>query len=137
VRYLLFADEAPLDGAVTGSSSFTSDFAARGPRDRRGRSLRDFDLKTRLFKHPLSYLIYTEAFDSLPGEARTYIYSRLHDVLTAKAGSDEFWSLSDVDRRAIFEILIDTKPDLPANWKTEVTQQVDRGQTGVRPQRRK
>ena len=134
VRYLLFADEAPLEGAVTGSSSFTSDFAARGPRDRHGRSLREFDLKTRLFKYPLSYLIYTEAFDALPAEARSYIYGRLHDILTANASSDEFWTLSDADRRAIFEILIETKQDLPANWKTEVTRQADWGQTGVRPQ---
>src|SRR4029077_18594697 len=44
VRYMLFADEAPLKGPLEGVSSFTRSFAERGPRDRRGRSLRDFDL---------------------------------------------------------------------------------------------
>ncbi len=34
VTYMLFADEAPLKGPVTGVSTFTKTFAARGPRDR-------------------------------------------------------------------------------------------------------
>ncbi len=118
MRYLLFADEAPLQDVVRGTSGFAEEFAARGPRDRQGRSLRDFDLRTRLFKYPLSYLIYTEAFDALPDPAKRYVYQRLHDVLTADAGSDEFWQLDTPTRRAIFEILIDTKQGVPDNWKT-------------------
>ena len=66
VRYLLFADEAPLDEPVAGTSGFAREFAAKGPRDRAGRSLRDFDLRKRMFKYPCSYLIYSEAFDALP-----------------------------------------------------------------------
>ncbi len=46
VRYLLFANEAPLAGAVHGASGFTEEFTAKGPRDGKGRSLREFDLKT-------------------------------------------------------------------------------------------
>ena len=41
VDYLLFVDEAPLPGPISGTSSFAADFAARGPRDAQGRSLRD------------------------------------------------------------------------------------------------
>src|SRR5262249_5722236 len=48
VAYILFIDEAPLRDPVAGSSTFASTFSARGPRDRLGRSLRDFELKTRL-----------------------------------------------------------------------------------------
>jgi hypothetical protein len=44
---------------VKGVSSFAEEFAAAGPRDGQGRSLRDFDLQRRLFKHPCSYLIYS------------------------------------------------------------------------------
>src|SRR4029077_2848016 len=39
VEYLLFIDEAPLGGKVEGSSGFAEKFTARGPRDRKGRSL--------------------------------------------------------------------------------------------------
>jgi hypothetical protein len=57
VRYILFADEAPLEGPVAGTTDFAKDFAAIGPRDAEGRSLRDFDLTRRMFKYPCSYLI--------------------------------------------------------------------------------
>ena len=66
VRYLLFANEAPLEDRVEGASGYAEEFAAKGPRDARGRSLRDFDLRTRIFKYPCSYLIYSEAFDAIP-----------------------------------------------------------------------
>lgn len=121
VRYLLFADEAPLAGQVRGTSGFTEQFQAQGPRDRHGRSLRDFDLKTRLFRHPLSYLVYTEAFDALPEPAKGYVYARLFDVLTGSPDRDEFWWLSREDRRATFDILLDTKKGLPVSWKTQAT----------------
>src|SRR5580692_4636092 len=47
LAYLLFANEAPLADPVKGASGYTEEFAARGPRDPKGRSLRDFDLRTR------------------------------------------------------------------------------------------
>jgi hypothetical protein len=77
VRYLLFTDEAPLTDPVKGDSGFAEEFAARGPRDSKGRSLRDFDLHTRLFKYPCSYLIYSADFDVLPSPAKEYVYRRL------------------------------------------------------------
>lgn len=117
VRYLLFANEAPLNGPIAGASGFAEEFAARGPRDPRGRSLRDFDLHTRIFRYPCSYLIYSEAFDAIPEPAKTYIYRRLFDVLSGREQSPEFASLTNEDRRAILEILVATKPGLPAEWK--------------------
>jgi hypothetical protein len=116
VQYLLFANETPLDDQVKGDSGFTEEFAARGPRDSKGRSLRDFDLRTRIFKYPCSYLIYNEAFDSLPAQAREYVYHRLFEVLTGRDQSPAFARLSGDTRRAIFEILLATKPGLPAEW---------------------
>jgi hypothetical protein len=117
VRYLLFTNEAPLDGPVAGVSDFAEEFTARGPRDSHGRSLRDFDLHTRIFKYPCSYLIYSEAFDSIPEPAKEYIYRRLFEVLSGREQSPEFASLSNEDRRAILEILVATKPGLPDEWK--------------------
>jgi hypothetical protein len=116
VRYLLFANEAPLESPVKGDSTFTQEFAARGPRDPQGRSLRDFDLHTRIFKYPCSYLIYSEAFDALPEPAKGYVYHRLLEVLTGREQSPDFAKLTGEDRRAILEILLATKPGLPDEW---------------------
>jgi hypothetical protein len=116
LRYLLFANEAALESPVKGDSTFTQEFAARGPRDSQGRSLRDFDLRTRIFKYPCSYLIYAEAFDALPEPAKGYVYHRLLEVLTGREQSPDFAKLTGEDRRAILEILLATKPGLPDEW---------------------
>ncbi|HTA44655.1 MAG TPA: hypothetical protein VK789_19540 [Bryobacteraceae bacterium] len=116
VTYMLFADEAPLTDPVKGVSTFTETFPKRGPRDMQGRSLRDFDLKTRMFRYPLSYMIYSELFDSMPDIARQRVYQRIYDVLTGKETSPKFARLSPDDRRAILEIVRDTKTNLPEYW---------------------
>jgi hypothetical protein len=102
VRYMLFTDEALFREPIEGVSSFTKTFPSRGPRDSQGRSLRDFDLKTRLFRYPLSYMIYSRAFDALPGPIRTEIYRRLRDRLTGQPD--------------ILAIVRETKKDLPDFW---------------------
>jgi hypothetical protein len=116
VKYLLFSGEAELTDTIKGTSGFAEEFAKRGPRDRRGRSLRDFDLQTRLFKYPCSYLIYSESFDALPNEVRDYVLGRVHDILSGKDTSKEFAHLTASDRTAILEILRATKPNLPKDW---------------------
>ncbi len=118
VAYMLFADEAPLGDPVEGVSAFTRTFTERGPRDHKGRSLREFDLRTRLFRYPLSYMVYDAAFDALPGPMLDQVYRRLFDVLTEKDDEPRtFARLTRADRRAIFEILKDTKSNLPAYWR--------------------
>ena len=67
--YLLFVDEAPLAAPVRGVSEFAKSFSGSGPRDRKGRSLRELDLQTRLFKYRCSYMIYSPAFDALAGRS--------------------------------------------------------------------
>jgi hypothetical protein len=116
VQYMLFIGEAKLLGRVTGTTSFADDFAARGPVDSKGRSLRQFDLETRLFKYPLSFLIYTESFDALPTEARNRIYRRLYDILTGAEISAPYNTLAAADRTAVLEILRETKKGLPEYW---------------------
>ncbi len=117
VKYMLFADEAQLKAPVKGATTFTQTFAAKGPRDKQGRSLRDFDLQTRLFKYPLSYMVYNKAFDALPKVALDRIYQRLFDVLTGKDTSATFAKVSAEDRSAVLDILRETKPNLPPYWK--------------------
>jgi hypothetical protein len=117
VAYMLFVDEVPLKEPVHGVSTFTQTFPQRGPRDRQGRSLRDFDLQTRLFRYPLSYMIYSNAFDALPDVLRERIYRRLYDILIGKEQSPRFAKFTKDDRAAVLEILRDTKPGLPSYWR--------------------
>ena len=116
--YMLFADEARMRYPVSGVSTFTKTFPERGPRDGQGRSLRDFDLQTRIFRYPMSYFIYSEAFDNLPAVARDALYRRIYDVLSGKETDKRYAKLSAEDRTAILEILRDTKPALPAYYMT-------------------
>jgi len=69
-----------------------------------------------MFRYPCSYLIYSDAFDNLPELARNRIYQRLWEVLTDRDKSPAFAHLSPKDRKAIFEILIETKRGLPEHW---------------------
>jgi len=117
VDYLLFIDEAPLPGPVHGTSGFAEKFAARGPFDRRGRSLRQLDLGTRLLRYPCSYMIYSQAFDSLPEQARSAIYQRLWEILSGTEKGKRYARLSLIDRQAIVEILRETKPGLPGYFQ--------------------
>ena len=117
LKYMLFADEEPLRAPVKGVSTFTETFPQRGPRDPQGRSLRDFDLKTRLFRYPLSYMIYSAAFDGMPEKVRDRVSLRLYEILTGKDTSKTFADLSPETRAAILEIVRATKPNLPDSWR--------------------
>ena len=121
VQYMLFRDEARLTDRIEGTSSFAADFAARGPRDSKGRSLRDLDLKTRLFRYPCSYLIYSRAFDSLPAEVKDHVYQRLWDILNGRRTEQGRPSLAAEDRQAILEILRETKPTCPTTGRRRLT----------------
>jgi len=68
--YLLFRNEAPLKEPVAGVSSFSRTFPLRGP-------LREFDLRTRLFRYPLSYMIFSPAVEALPDAIRARLCRRI------------------------------------------------------------
>jgi hypothetical protein len=114
VSYMLFENEAKMYSPMAGVSSFTETFPVRGPRDKKGRSLRDFDLQTRLFRYPLSYMIYDAAFDALPETAKDQVYRKLFAALT---DAGKMPRLSAADRQAILEIVRDTKPNPPSYWQ--------------------
>jgi hypothetical protein len=118
VRAMLFVKEAALSGPVKGTSAFAEEFAKKGPGDSKGRSLREFDLERRLFKYPLSYLIYSESFDALPPSVTDYVYGRLQEILGGDDAGPDFSHLSSADRDAILEILEDTKPAFGSRSRT-------------------
>ncbi len=117
IAYMLYVNEIELEDPVKGTSGFAEMFSKRGPTDNQGRSLREFDLDSRMFKYPLSFLIYSPQFDGLPDPMKEYVYKRLWDILTAVIDTDEYLHLTNAKSRAIREILIETKPGLPAYWK--------------------
>lgn len=118
VDYMLFVDEAPLPSPVRGSSSFSTDFPAKGPRDNKGRSLRDLDLTRRLLRYPCSYMIYTPAFDALEPPVKAVVYDRMWRILSGVEKDPDYAKLTPADRRAIIDILRETKKDLPAYFRS-------------------
>jgi hypothetical protein len=111
-KYMTFQDEAKMLDTVKGSSTFQQTFPQRGPRDPQGRSLRDYDLQTRLFKYPLSYMIYSDVFDALPAETKDRLYAKVLEKIKPDA------------RKDILEIVTATKPNVPAAWKTAAAEPV-------------
>ena len=118
VDYLLFVDEVRLTGGIRSLSGFVETFAAEGPRDAKGRSLHELDLNRRLMRYPCSYLIYSAAFDTLPAVAKDAIYTRMWQILSGQEKDRRYTAvLSLADRRAIVEILRETKKSLPAYFQ--------------------
>lgn len=114
VRGMLFVWEENLGGPIAGTTSFAADFAKAGPRDRHGRSLRELDLNKRLLRYPFSYLVYSEQFEGLQASAKEQFFRRVRDILTGQDTNKDFSHLSEGDRKAIWEILRDTKAQFAA-----------------------
>ena len=114
--YLLFVGEAAAGGAADRARR-----ASRRPRGagrrRTGRADRSaqLDLTTRLMRYPCSYMIYSEAFDGLPAAVKQAVYARMLDVLSSPDLRVSDARVSAADRRAVLEILRETKPDFPGH----------------------
>jgi hypothetical protein len=80
-EHLLFVKEHRLEHPIRGTSSFADEFSARGVTEDQGLSLRQFNLKTRLFEHSCSYTIDSSLFRGLPQEVRLYLGQRIPEVL--------------------------------------------------------
>lgn len=113
VEHLLFSEEAELpSGGISGRGEFEKVFLKNKKCDTKNRSLKDFDLKNRLFRYPCSYMIYSEAFEHLPDLLKAEIGRQLSRVLAASTPEKKFEHLTSEDRQAIREILMATKPEL-------------------------
>ena len=112
VDYMLFVGEAPIDH-VRGTSGFAERFSAQGPRDSKGRSLRELDLQQRLMRYPCSYVVYSAAFDALPQSAREMVLRRMKSILSGQERAPRYAHLVPA-RQAVLEILRETKKNLPS-----------------------
>jgi hypothetical protein len=111
---LLFQDEAALpDGGIEGDEAFQTAFAKGAPSSADGRTLKDFQLLTRLFKHRCSYMIHSLTFESLTPPLKQTVLRRLKEVLQGQEISGRYSYLSASERGHIERILKDTKV---ANW---------------------
>ena len=114
---LLCRDDATWPaGGIQGDGVFAPAYAKSRKSDAKGRSLRDLDLQTRLFRYRCSPLIYSESFATLPKELHDIILLRLSSGLRAFPPSPSFGHLPDDERAAIHEILSATLPNLPVGW---------------------
>lgn len=106
VRYILFADEPnlPADG-LRGDDTFKQDFQAAGKADGELAALREFDLKTRMFKYRCSYMIGSSVFTGLPDEMKRRIFVRLRKALSTDAPDALYDYLSEEEKCVIRELL--------------------------------
>ena len=97
--YMLFVDEAKIPApGIEGSSGFAEKFSARG-------KLYELDLETRLQKYPLSYMIYSPAFKSLPEAPRNLVMGKINRVLSGEISDAKYAHLTPQLRKEIREIL--------------------------------
>lgn len=115
VDALVFVEEYQLPAPVTGTSGFTDAFPQTGLRDSQGRSLRDLDLQTKLFRYPCSYLLETPHFDALPEEVKQRVAVRLNEILSKQSPDPRYAHISAEDGAAALEILKELKPELFAS----------------------
>jgi hypothetical protein len=99
---------------LTPRPGFAQRLESRTPKDRQGRSLGQLDLVNRLMRYPCSSMVYSEAFDGLAPAVKKAVYGRMIDLLSGTDGHVQYARISADDRRAVLEILRDTKPDFPA-----------------------
>ena len=107
--YLLFADEAPLPAAVVAApSAFAAQFAARGPFDRQGRTLRELQVSGRLMRYPLSYMIYSPMYRALQDGPRQLVERRISAVLAGEVTDPRFSHFTPEVRAAVSAIRAET-----------------------------
>jgi hypothetical protein len=116
-RYFLFADEAtlPPDG-IPRDPAYARDFTANRRPDAQGRSLKDLDLRTRLFTHRGSYMLYTPLWKNLPALVKNRVWRALSNALQDTPSPDGT-HLAPTERRALREIIHTTCDDRPEWWQ--------------------
>ena len=71
-------------------------------------SLRDLDLRTRLFKHRCSYMIHSAAFAGLPPALKQRVFAQLRTALNGAEQDPDFAYLPSAEKKAIAQILTET-----------------------------
>jgi hypothetical protein len=113
-RYLLFADEPPLpSGGIEGDPAFKRDFLSNRRAIPGGASLKDFDLKARLFRFRCSYMIYSAVFQGMPDDMKQRVYRQISHALDPHGRDRDYAYLPPAEKEAIRTILRATLPGRP------------------------
>jgi len=113
VRYLLFADEVPLPACgVTPDPDYAAAFLENRRADEAGLSLKDLDLRTRLFRHRCSYMVYSTVFTGMPGELKARVFEGMKRGL----GPNGYPHLPEAEKAAIRSILKGTLSGPKGGW---------------------
>ncbi|HYF36836.1 MAG TPA: hypothetical protein VD994_16185 [Prosthecobacter sp.] len=117
-RYILFADEAKLPAqGVAGDPAFITEFQRNKKPAAGGVSLKDFDLRNRIFKFRCSYMLYTESWLKLPQALKERVYYKMAEGLREQNANPVYAHLAADEKRAIRTILKETLPGLPSWWR--------------------
>jgi hypothetical protein len=114
VQVLLMQDAIQLAEPISGNAEFRAWFEAQGPRKAQGRSLRELDLESRLFRLPLSYIVQSRDFAMLPAFARDYVWRELAAILQGKKLHPALENVAAADLLAVLQILQETQPGFAA-----------------------
>ena len=108
VECLFFKNEADPGENIEGGEAFQKSFAAGFPRSKEGRSLADFQLYQRIFKHRCSFMVYSDAFRDLPPRVKRAVIAKMHQALAGEEPGIDW--LKSSERTRINGILADTLP---------------------------
>lgn len=108
LRYMFFKDEAELPCISLKYSPYAQYFNGNGPKDSKGRSLYDLRMAGQMFEYPFSYMVYSDAFQSLPDEALEYLTAELAAILNPDSNYEGYNHLTRSDKLVIRQILEET-----------------------------
>jgi len=107
VSAFLFEDEVDPGGdGVEGSDAFARAFVEKGPKNAKGKSLRDLRLYGRIFKNRCSYMIHSMAFKGLPDMVKEKVFFHLRSALSEDLDNH----LSKREKKTLRGILEETVP---------------------------
>ena len=116
---LLYKDEAALpDGGIEGDPTFQQAFSRNAPRTSDGRSLKDFQLLTRLFKYRCSYMVHSLTFTHLTPPLKETVLAGLWKALQDEDPAGRYAYLGASEKKHIQKILVETLKDAPPEWKS-------------------
>lgn len=123
VDALVGVNEIALPGPVGQRSPFAKVFESKGLQDEEGRSLRQLDLQTRVFRWPLSYAIHSTAMKTLPPVLRDRVWTRLGELFAGPLTGDDlaaYGKVIDAEKQQAVRAIIERSLALsPSNGDGE------------------
>jgi hypothetical protein len=113
-RYLLFTNEVRLPtGGIEGDPALKAHFLKNARKTKLGVSLRQFNLRTHLFKYRCSYMIHSVTFSGLPGPLKKRVLLNLRAALDPVKSHPASGHIPVGEKKAIGLILASTLDNYP------------------------